>query len=452
MDTNRKRLFSRIILILASVWLTVALSGAFAQASPTRENIRGTLVEETKSFDGFRKAADAGLYLPRQLVNGTLYGGGKIAAALSDPDFIDWVEELLYLYERDLAWFPILDYASGTRVISGGGLYYHHEGIKAVTRMSGYDSHYWTFDSKVSYERELGGQARWKGTIRALLEEKDNRRFFGFGGDPENDPRNRFLSDTDAGTYSEDRRKIQWQSTFYPHEKWGISYLGFLQRRSFRDHGRALNDFREVFDTSEVPGFTEGAPVSQIYNELSLLVDTRENQKMLTPGFRGEIHSGIAAGLGRNDSDLLRAGFDVAAFIPTVKRDRLLVPRIVMDLVEDLDETPIPFSEYPRQFTFRGVSMRDRIRNDQVSLVPSIEYQWPLSHMLSGHLFLDYLVVGKTLSKMQWDDGLWALGFGVNFHRKEKEFGRFQVAAGTEGVELRVSFGLPLETNERGDW
>jgi len=421
------------------------------EASNQPVNLRGVSIKESHPSDGLNKRLSALLFIPRQAINGTLYSVGKTAAFLSDPDFIEKVENILYLHKRDLAWFPTLEYASGTRPVYGGGLYYHHKGMKVLTRMSGHDSNYWRFNTKASYE-EYTSYGRWKASLRTLFEVKDNYRFYGLGKDPQSDPRNQFISDTDSGTYTEDRRKIEWKLTFAPNQKSEISYLGYLQRRSFRNHGRGTNDFREVFKESSVPGFSNGAPVSQIYDEISFTLDTRDNQAMLSPGWRSELYSGIAVGIGENDSNLLRLGADLIAFIPTHKKGRLVVPRLVVDVVEDLNNTPIPFSEYPRQLTFRGVSSRDQIRSDKISLVPSLEYQWRLSHMFSGHLFYDHLVVGNKITSLGWKDSLWALGLGINFHYEGKEYGRIHLAGGTEGFQFKLTIGTPIAKNDRRDW
>ena len=126
------------------------------QVFAEQNNARGVVSEESYAFDGLRRTADAGLYVPRQILNGSLYAVGKTAAALSDPDFIERVEDILWIYERDLAWFPVVDYASHARFVYGGGIYYHRENVKFLSIASGYDSNYWSFDSKISYNDWVG--------------------------------------------------------------------------------------------------------------------------------------------------------------------------------------------------------------------------------------------------------------------------------------------------------
>ncbi|MBN1688599.1 MAG: hypothetical protein JW893_05825 [Candidatus Omnitrophica bacterium] len=421
------------------------------QGSP---NLRNTGQEEAYPSDGPKVVLAHALLAPRQVLNGTLWGIGKVSATLSDPDFIERVEDILYLYERDLAWFPIGLYASGYRPVYGGGLYYKHEGINALFRGMMHDSNYWSLDFKTSY-RGHWDKLDWKISFMGVLENHDDKKFYGIGSDPVNDSRNQFISLTeqDYGVLSQNRRKLQWSgSLLHPDENWQITYLGFVQRRSFKDEGSGENNLRDVFNLSRIPGFTTDAPVKHLYNELSFIWDTRQNKKIIGPGWRSEIYAGISNGLDHHESDLFRTGFDLTAFVPTIREDRILSPRVVFDMVEELDRTPIPFTEYPRQNTFRGISSREWIRNDAVSVVPSIEYQWPISHMFSGHLFFDFLAVGPSLGKIAWEDGLWATGVGLNLHCQEKELGKIEFAGGSEGLEMRITVGKPLRTNHRKDW
>ncbi len=413
-------------------------------------SLRGAEQEEAGFLDPFGDSVSALTYLPRQVLNGAFYGAGKTAAVLSDKDFIRRVKDILYFYDERALWYPIVSYASGFRAAYGAGLLYKDRGVRVHTRALLHDSNFWSYSFKPSYTADLGG-LKWKNSLLGVLEKKDDRRFYGIGADPHNDPRNTFLGSNDYGVYTEERRKIQWSSKLSsPSSPFSVEYLGYYQRRAFEDHGMGVNDVREVFDHSRIPGFD--APVKQLYNELSLEIDTRKNTKMLTPGFRGEVYSGVSAGFGKHDANLFRTGFDAAGFIPFLHEHRLIVPRLVADMVENMNEQVIPFSEYPRQRTFRGNSAREIIRSERVSIVPSIEYQWPLSHMLNAHLFFDTLFVGQRPAEIDWNQGLWAAGGGIDLHYLNRELGRFELAGGSEGFQATFTVGNPLKTNHRKDW
>ena len=72
--------------------------------------------------------------------------------------------------------------------------------------------------------------------------------------------------------------------------------------------------------------------------------------------------------------------------------------------------------------------------------------------MLTGHIFVDVLAVGSSPGHIQFDEALWASGFGIDFHYFDREFGRVQVAGGSEGLQVKVSFGGALRKNKRKDW
>lgn len=447
---SKKNKFTSYFLTLL-VSISLVLSSPSLLLAQNADNIRGVEIEEAKKYDPKLSALSAGLYIPKQITNATLYGAAKGAKVVSDPDFIKKVEDILYLYKRELAWFPTFSWTSGGRPNYGGGLYYKKSGFKALTRFSVNDSNYWSLKAKTSYSRYIGS-TKWKTSLVGVYEKRDDRKYYGLGSAPLDDPRNLFFGPKDHGVFSEERRKLQWSSSLFPDPRWGVTYMGYYQRRSFDPFGIGDDDLQDVFRLSTVPGFTNG-PVTQVYNELALEMDTRNKKKIISPGWRGEVYTGISAGLDANKSDFIRYGADLAAFIPVIKNDRILVPRIVFNGVDEFDnDDPIPFTEFSRHRTFRGVSDRELIRNDKLSLVPSLEYQWPLSHILSGHVFIDSLIVGPKVSEMGWDDFIWAAGAGVDFHFQNREWGRAQFAMGSEGFQFKFTVGKPLQKNSRADW
>lgn len=414
------------------------------------ENLRNLTQENRQLSDSSREILTALVYLPKQVFNGTLYAGAKTAGYVSDPEFIEMVEDILYLYQRKLMWFPVLGYSSGLRPEYGAGLLYRDGAFNTLTRYSMHDADHWSMDFKTSYEQYLGRMG-WKATLKGMLKKHDDYRYYGIGGDPEDDARNRFTASDDEGVFTEETKHLQWEtSLFHPTRDWKVEYMGFYQRRGFESSGRGNKDLRNEFDLTRIPGFINDAPVEQIYQEVNLTIDTRDHKKIISKGFRGQIYGGISNGIGRNSSDFIRGGFDAAGYIPLWRENRILAPRIVYDQAGSIDGKTIPFTEYPRHPTFRGVSSRHLLHMEKASSVLTLEYQWPISHMLTGHLFTDYLVAGSSAGSFQWKEARWAGGAGFGLHYLNKEFARLELAGGNEGFQMTFRTGLPQPSNKRG--
>jgi len=444
-----KKMRQFLHLVFLSTLICFALTLALPSAKASQPNVRGTEQDEAYLSDPLRTLMAGVVYLPRQVMNGTFYGAGEAASFLSDPEFIEKVEDILYLYKHELAWFPIVNLTSGFRPEYGVGWYHNnqqdHRGLVKAT-MS--DADFWSLSLKSTYYRYYG-EMLFESTFFANLEKQDDMRFSGIGSNPKDDIRNRFLSGDDYGVFTEDRRQVGWKASFYPEKKWGLTYLGYFERRAVKTKGHQNQDLEDVLNLSSVPGVFESSPVNYFYNEVSAHVDTRNNKLLISPGWRGEVYTGIAAAIGGSDADLFKTGFDVAVFIPTIKEDRVIVPRVVFDLVEDIGSDPIPFNYFAHHPTFRGLSSREYFYNDSASVVPSIEYLWPLNHMFSGHLFFDYLAVGPTVGEIDWGDGAWASGLGFDFHYFERVLANIEIAGGSEGLQISFKFGVPLRFNKR---
>ena len=148
-----------------------------------------------------------------------------------------------------------------------------------------------------------------------------------------------------------------------------------------------------------------------------------------------------------------RAGMDAALYIPVIRRNRVIVPRLMIDTVDNLEEdVPLSFAEYPRQLAFRGASGTTLLRTDEISMVPSLEYQWPLTHHLRGHLFIDYLLVADRFSDLTLAGAPYAWGLGFDIHSRESEMARIALSTGTEGLRVMISAGLGGHRNDRTRW
>ena len=411
-------------------------------------SVRNLKKEILSSKNLTQKTLYYGAWIPREILNASLYGIEQTAVFLSDPDFIERVEDILYIVDPELLWYPVLQYESGFRPSYGAGILYRQHGVRSRIQASMYDADLWDVEFSTSYKKYFEkGMA--KVHVSGSLEKKDDLVFGGLGGDPRKDNRNKFLNQNDEGVFSQDRRQLEWGVLFESSKGKQIAYTGALTRRTFDPVGRGSNDLSKVMDVSVIPGLNGKTPVSDTYHEIAISVDTRKNKEMVTPGFRGEIYSGISLGLQGNKSNALKMGTDIQGFIPTFHEDRILIPRVVFDVTEDLNNKPIPFSGYSKHRTFRGLSSRKWFRNDKISFAPSLEYVWRLSSVLSAHVFYDYVTVGQTLGSLKWNDGMWAAGGGIDLHIKGTEFGRVELSGGSEGFLAKISFGAPVRKNNR---
>ncbi|MFQ5752472.1 MAG: hypothetical protein ACE5HI_10785, partial [bacterium] len=196
-----------------------------------------------------------------------------------------------------------------------------------------------------------------------------------------------------------------------------------------------------------------GKKGQQIYNEIAARYDTRKYRGQISPGVRVEGYAGLSIGVASDDRRFSRTGVDAALYIPVIKQTRLIVPRVIFDLVDNLnDAVPISFAEYPRQLAFRGISSTNLLRSDKISLLSSLEYQWPLTYNLGGHLFVDNLVVSDSFDNLTLANTPYAYGFGIDLHGADSELARFTISNGSEGLRFFLTVGLSNHTSDRTKW
>ena len=209
-------------------YLTVVFSVAcisLGLAAPTlAEDLRGTERSEAYLGDTERSLLTKALYLPRQVTDLGLKGIAKTAGFLSDPDVIEKIKDILYLYKRELVWFPLVEASSGYRPSYGAGLYYHHENIKSLFRGTVHDAQYYSLSWKGSYTHQIGDMPL-KLSALGVLEKQDDLRYYGLGNDPMQDKRNNFIGadGQDYGIFSENRRKLQWGAELKPTSNWKVN-------------------------------------------------------------------------------------------------------------------------------------------------------------------------------------------------------------------------------------
>ena len=158
-----------------------------------------------------------------------------------------------------------------------------------------------------------------------------------------------------------------------------------------------------------------------------------------------EGYGGLARGSGGDPTRFARTGFQMAAFLPFIRRSTVLSPKLAVDALVPTGDSEIPFTEFTGQPTFRGFDNR----RDFVSAVASLDYRWYVGRFLDARLFTDIARVAPSARELRFEHVRWAAGFGVDLHTSTTELGRIAVAGSTEGVHLLLTLGVPAGFGDR---
>lgn len=416
-------------------------------------SVRGFERNEKIPANTPRKIFNTIMFIPRVIISSVITAAAYGAALLDENQIVSKFEDIFYLYDHKLGWFPLISIASGFPKGLGLNLFYKEDYLNIDLKGGYSDDEIWGLKGRVSYIF-FKPRSIWQLNVSALLQSDDRSRFYGIGADPFNDPRSPFLAAApgEYGVYQQERLKYEMSLGIRTSPNWEFFYTTFYQKRDVTTPSdESPESIDKVFDTERLAGLNEKN--QKWYNEFAVRIDTRENLMRITPGLRAETYLGLALGVGDDKSRLFRAGSDISGFYPLISNNRILVPRLVFDIVENLNKNvEIAFTEYPRHPEFRGVSRRVLLRSDRYKLFTSLEYQWPLTYHLAGHLFYDYLMVAKSPARFTMSNAPWAVGFAIDIHLKLEELARFSIAYGSEGWFLKLNVGFSSFYKDRSDW
>lgn len=428
-----------------------------ATAKQEYRQLRGLEKDRKDYTTPFRTAANVLLFVPRTIFSGVLYTTGYGPHLIDDSDFIEKFDDFFYLYQKEIGWYPVFDFSSGSPLAYGATVFYRQKpfGISA----GGYYANQSLWKAKIRLlEAFRIGHSVLQLNLSGSILTRDDYKFHGFGADPENDRRNSFRPDRndDFGIYQQRLSRVLLVIGLRPSARWQFFYTGYYQERKIESPGSQDPDnIGNAFDINNIPGLSAGKPNigKQVYNEISVRFDTRRYRGQISPGVRLEGYVGLSEGVGSDESRFTRAGGNAALFLPVIKHNRLIVPRVVFDMIDNRnDDVPISFAEYPRQPTFRGASRKRLLRTDEISVVPSFEYQWPLTFNVGGHLFVDYLLVSNSIDKLTFRKAPYAIGFGFDVHSEDSELARFTFSGGSEGLRFQFTVGLSGYSTDRSRW
>ena len=292
--------------------------------------------------------------------------------------------------------------------------------------------------------------------LEVLRVSDTKHRFYGIGAHPETDPRSFFLpgAATDYAIYRHESERVAGIAGLRLSPKLEVFLTGVVLKQQAAtvagDTGPAA--FDKVFDVAQLPGVA--TPSKQFSTELSANYDTRRYRGWLEPGYSVSAYAGPSLGVAGDPSGALRLGSDLAAYLPVLRHDRLIVPRITLDTLTNLrDGVPINFTDFPRQLPFRGVnSATNLLRQDKVVVNGSVEYQWPLARSLSGALFAQTVMVGPTLARLTSSNAPWNGGLKVELHSRDAPVMAAWATWGPNAFYAWFQIGIVERSNDRWRW
>ncbi len=392
-----------------------------------------------------REAAGPLLYLPRKTVELFFEASGAAAGLVQDEQFVPRVRDFLAGGDGILV-FPTA-FAETGRHPSVGARMIAKGGRTATSLRAGFGGvDDIALESKVRIG--LGSPAL---PIAVALETFFDRRsdleFHGVGQVPVLDRRNRFREGTvfRTGIYRDERSRGILSLGIRPSDEIEVFLSTSLLRHEVEDADdagpRALS---RVFEPESIPGASEATGL--LYSELALRLDTREDRGRPSPGGLFEAYAGTSRSIfGPEDVHFLRFGGRAAAFIPILKPDNILSPKIVVDAQLPLGGRRIPFTELVGQPEFRGYDTR----RDAVSLVASLDYRWSIARYVAARVFVDGATVAGGVGSTQIDRMRFAFGIGLDVSSASTELGQIAVSASPEGANVFLSFGVPSGFGDR---
>jgi len=403
-----------------------------------------TGIEKPASYgsEPARAVANAILWPVRLMVDLVFLTTGTAGALLQNEQIVPRVTDFFFTSGGEIGLFPTLFLETGTSANVGARMIASVEPYAATLRAGygGEDEN--VVEGRMRLSLSLGVPAVM--SLEGLHDRRSGLGYLGLGQTPEVDPRNQFRNGPAAGSFRERRERVVAGFGLRPFADLELLLSSSLTQRYVDDTVDA--DLAPTIDQAFMPSSIPGAyrTTRILYSELAVRADTRVSRNGVATGFLLEGYGGIARGASGDPSRFARTGFQMAAFLPFIRRSTVLSPKIVVDaLVPAVGE--IPFTEFAGQPTFRGFDNR----RDFVSAVASLDYRWYLGRFLDARLFTDVARVMPSLSEARFDHLRWAAGFGFDLHTSTSELGRIAVAGSQEGLHLLFTLGVPAGFGDR---
>jgi hypothetical protein len=354
------------------------------------------------------------------------------------------VEDILYFgsEERSYGFLPFVSFQSG---FGGGGganlfhkdLFGHRERLAAKASVGRGN------ERLVQLSLDIPSMAGTGLYLEGLARyEQSNLFFYGIGNGSEALPMPGVLSDpreTAIETKFRQKRSLAMVSTGRHFGRQGrrlrLGVSAIYNRRAFQGaSAEGDRSIDEVYDTSKLAAFDEGEDILELTAELRL--DTRDLGGKTGSGLL--LDSFVGGAPSRDGNQFLHYGLETSYFLTLFRQTRVLMLRLMHEGVEPR-AGEVPFTELPR---LGGVSRlrgyrADRFR-DELSTVATLEYRYPIHHLVSGVLFGEAGKVARTY------DELVAAGLSDNW-KPAAGFGFLVHTLADVKFRLEISYGESLE-------
>lgn len=403
-------------------------------------NIDGIEVAEQEKGDGWRRAANVGLWLPRQIIEGVFLATGAAGSLAENEQVVPRVRDMVSPRSGQIAIFPTLFAETQNTLNVGVRMLARYKNFASSLR-AGYGSY---------NDLVLGTRLRLtlrKPTAMALgteeLFQRRRRTFRGIGKRPQRDSRNQFAGPERKGRYRESRQR--WLVTYgiRPNNFIEVLASSSIQRRLIRD---PRGNSRFALSTVFVPGSVRGVleQTEFMYSELALRLDTRATRGGPSTGFLVEGYYGISDGVFDTEGRFGRAGGRTAAFVRLFKSSNILSPKVVLDGLYEI-EGEAPFFELPDQPDYRGLETRI----DFTTAVASLDYRWAVGRYSAARLFVDAATAAPSVDRLNAKHMKWAGGFGLDMFSTTSPLGSAFVSFSKEGARLVVNIGTAEAFGDR---
>lgn len=395
--------------------------------------VRGVDREAREPDHAYRTFAQTALFLPRKVAELVLFTTGEVAGIIEDEQFVPRAREVFDARDGAIAIFPTFFLETGTSKDVGARMIANLGNFASSLRVGYGGAHTNVAEARMRF----GVSAPLIATLslEGLHDERKGLAFLGMGQHPFEDPRNRYLGEPRPGIFRERRERIIGSLGVRPTANTELFFsTGLVQRRT-EDASAGEEALSHVFDEASLPGAFRTTRVA--YSEVALRYDSRSSRKALAEGLLFEGYTGFSQEVAPEDSQFLRAGIRAAGFFPIVRATNILSPRVVLDGLTHLAGAPVPFRELVSQPSFRGADNR----RDDVSLVLSLDYRWPISRYIGARLFVDGATVAPSLAELDPLDLRPAWGFGIDLHSSDAALGQVAIAMSPEGASFLLTFG-----------